>query len=61
MSSSARGEDITVQRTDEEEQAAEALATAESFFEEGADKSDEEAGEEAKAEPAKADKKPAKA
>ena len=38
----ARGEDITVQRTDEEQEKAEALAEAETFFEPGARASEEE-------------------
>lgn len=46
----ARGEDVTVRRTEEEEAAAEALATAESFFEEGVEP--EQAEGEAAAEPA---------
>jgi len=46
----ARGEDVTVQRTEEEETAAAALATAESFFEEGA--RPEQEGSEATAEAA---------
>ena len=45
----ARGEDITLQRTDAEEEAAEAKAAAEAFFEPGANKGEEEQedGEEA--------------
>ena len=64
----ARGEDVTVRRTEEEEKAAAALATAESFFEEGAGKEVREgeaerptdaqaATEEAPAKPAKAARK----
>ena len=50
----ARGEDVTVRRTEAEEEAAAALATAESFFEEGAGAAEEgeekpEAAEAAKA------------
>lgn len=62
----ARGEDVTVRRTEEEEQAEAALATAESFFEEGAAKELEAntvetggeaaAAREAEAKPAKAKK-----
>jgi large subunit ribosomal protein L9 len=45
----ARGEDITLQRTDAEEEAAEAKAAAEAFFEPGVNKGEEEQedGEEA--------------
>jgi large subunit ribosomal protein L9 len=45
----ARGEDITLQRTDAEEEAAEAKAAAEAFFEPGVNKGEEgqEDGEEA--------------
>jgi large subunit ribosomal protein L9 len=63
----ARGEDVTVLRTEEEEAAAQALATAESFFEEGAGPAEEAAegseaapaadAEEAPAKPAKKAKK----
>ena len=59
----ARGENVTVLRTDEEEAAAEALAKAEAFFEEGAGPADEEAaeGEEAAEAPAAdAEEAPAK-
>jgi large subunit ribosomal protein L9 len=62
----ARGEDVTVRRTEEEEQAEAALATAESFFEEGTPKELEAntvetggeaaAAREAEAKPAKAKK-----
>jgi large subunit ribosomal protein L9 len=38
----ARGEDITLQRTDAEEEAAEAKAAAEAFFEPGVNKGEEE-------------------
>ncbi len=57
----ARGEDVNVQRTDAEEEAAEALANAEAFFDPDAVKpeGDEEAA--AEAAPAEADAKPAKA
>jgi large subunit ribosomal protein L9 len=58
----ARGENVTVQRTDAEEEAAEALANAEAFFDPDAVKEegdDEEA--EAEAAPAEAEEKPAKA
>jgi large subunit ribosomal protein L9 len=41
----ARGEDITVQRTDEEQEAAEAVAAAEAFFEPGAAKAEDGEGE----------------
>ena len=53
-----RGEDVTVRRTDEEEEAAAALAKAETFFEPGAGKT-EEAKEDEKAEhkPAKGEAK----
>jgi large subunit ribosomal protein L9 len=44
----ARGEDITVQRTDEEQEKAEALATAEAFFEPGVQASDEDENNENK-------------
>ena len=60
----ARGEDVTVQRTDAEEEAAEALANAEAFFDPEAAKAlkEGEAPEgEAEAAPADAEKKPAKA
>lgn len=40
----ARGEDVTQERTDEEEEAAEALAAGEALFEEGATPEDEHAG-----------------
>jgi large subunit ribosomal protein L9 len=64
----ARGEDVTVQRTEEEETAAAALATAEAFFEEGArpaqgegeapaEAAESAAAEEAPAKPAKKAKK----
>jgi large subunit ribosomal protein L9 len=43
----ARGEDVTVRRTEAEEEAAAAVATAEAFFEEGAAKPAEEEAEEA--------------
>ncbi len=45
----ARGEDITVQRTDAEQEAAEAVAAAEQFFEPGAktDEDDDEKADEA--------------
>ncbi len=53
----ARGEDVTVRRTADEEERAQAAANAEAFFEEGAKKDDEEeAGEEAEGE-GDADKK----
>jgi large subunit ribosomal protein L9 len=66
----ARGEDVTVRRTEAEEEAAEALATAESFFEpeaaktlsendEGADDTDDAQDDDEK--PAKAKKKKEKA
>jgi large subunit ribosomal protein L9 len=56
----ARGEDVTVRRTDEEEEAAAALANAEAMFEPGAE--GEEEAEEAEAAPAEDEpKKPAKA
>jgi large subunit ribosomal protein L9 len=56
----ARGEDVTVRRTDEEEEAAVALANAEAMFEPGAE--GEEEAEEAEAAPAEDEpKKPAKA
>jgi large subunit ribosomal protein L9 len=57
----ARGEDVNVQRTDAEEEAAEALANAEAFFD--PDAIEEEGDEEAEAEaaPAEAEAKPAKA
>jgi len=45
----ARGEDITVQRTDEEEEQAEVLAEAESFFEPGADRDAEDEKSDGKA------------
>jgi large subunit ribosomal protein L9 len=41
----ARGEDITLQRTDEEQEAAEAVAAAEAFFEPGAVKAEDGEGE----------------
>ena len=41
----ARGEDITLQRTDAEEEAEEAKAAAEAFFEPGAVKSEEDSDE----------------
>jgi large subunit ribosomal protein L9 len=44
----ARGEDISVQRTDEELEQAEALAAAEAFFEPGSQASDEDQGDENK-------------
>lgn len=49
----ARGEDVTVRRTEAEEEAAAALATAESFFEPGAERADEAEGDAAEAKPAK--------
>jgi large subunit ribosomal protein L9 len=56
----ARGEDVTVRRTDEEEEAAVALANAEAMFGPGAE--GEEEAEEAEAAPAEDEpKKPAKA
>jgi large subunit ribosomal protein L9 len=56
----ARGEDVTVRRTDEEEEAAAALATAEAMFEPGTE--GEEEAEETEAAPAEDEpKKPAKA
>jgi len=54
-----RGEDVTVRRTDEEEQAAQATANAEAMFEPRAE-GEEEPAEEAAAE-AEAEEKPAKA
>jgi large subunit ribosomal protein L9 len=60
----ARGEDVTVRREEAEEAAAEALANAEAFFEPEAVKALKEGEEpeaEAVAEPADAEKKPAKA
>jgi large subunit ribosomal protein L9 len=48
-----RGEDITVARTEEEEAAAEALATAESFFEPGTTSAGESEAEEEAADEAK--------
>ena len=45
----ARGEDVTVRRTDAEEEAAAALATAESFFEPGAGENKPDAEEESAA------------
>lgn len=54
----ARGEDVTVRRTDAEEEAAAALATAEAFFEPGAGAAAEaKEGEDAEALPAKDDAK----
>jgi len=56
----ARGEDVTARRTDEDEEAAAALANAEAMFEPGAE--GEEEAEEAEAAPAEDEpKKPAKA
>jgi large subunit ribosomal protein L9 len=56
----ARGEDVTARRTDEEEEAAAALANAEAMFEPGAE--GEEEAEEAETAPAEDEpKKPAKA
>lgn len=49
----ARGEDVTVRRTEAEEEAAAALAMAESFFEPGAERADEAEGDVAEAKPAK--------
>jgi large subunit ribosomal protein L9 len=46
----ARGEDVTVRRTADEEERAQAAANAEAFFEEGAKKIDEDDAEEAAAE-----------
>jgi large subunit ribosomal protein L9 len=43
----ARGEDVTVRRTDAEEEAAAALATAESFFEPGAGENKQDAKDDA--------------
>jgi large subunit ribosomal protein L9 len=63
----ARGEDVTVRRTDAEEEAAAALATAEAFFEPDAAKAlrerdgDEDADASAEAAPGDGDEKPAKA
>jgi len=52
----ARGEDVTVRRTADEEERAQAAANAEAFFEEGAKKDDvEEAGEEAEGDAEKKD------
>jgi large subunit ribosomal protein L9 len=42
----ARGEDVTVRRTEAEEEAAAALATAEAFFEPSAGKTEEESADE---------------
>ena len=54
----ARGEDVTVRRTDAEEEAAAALATAETFFEPGAGAAEQaKEGDDAEAEPAKDDDK----
>jgi large subunit ribosomal protein L9 len=50
----ARGEDVTVRRTEAEEEAAAALETAESFFEEGAGKELQEEKEEKEAKAAEA-------
>lgn len=43
-----RGEDVTIRRTDEEEEAAEALANAENLFEPGASEGEEDEAEQAK-------------
>ena len=52
----ARGEDVTVRRTADEEERAQAAANAEAFFEEGAKKDDvEEDGEEAEGDAEKKD------
>jgi large subunit ribosomal protein L9 len=54
----ARGEDVTVRRTDAEEEAAAALATAETFFEPGAGATEQaKEGDDAEAKPAKDDDK----
>ena len=54
----ARGEDVTVRRTDAEEEAAAALATAETFFEPGAGAAEQaKEGDDAGAKPAKDDDK----
>jgi large subunit ribosomal protein L9 len=54
----ARGEDVTVRRTDAEEEAAAALATAETFFEPGAGAAEQaKEGDDAEAKPAKDDDK----
>jgi large subunit ribosomal protein L9 len=54
----ARGEDVTVRRTDAEEEAAVALATAETFFEPGAGAAEQAKEEDdAEAKPAKDDDK----
>ena len=45
----ARGEDITLQRADEEQEAAETLAAAEAFFEPGAVKAEDGEGEDGEA------------
>ena len=49
----ARGEDVTVRRTEAEEEAEAAAANAEAFFEEGVQPEGEEASEEAASEPEK--------
>jgi large subunit ribosomal protein L9 len=54
----ARGEDVTVRRTDAEEEAAAALATAETFFEPGAGAAEQaKKGDDVEAKPAKDDDK----
>jgi len=51
----ARGEDVTVRRTEAEEDAEAAAATAEAFFEEGVQPEEEEASEDAASEPEKSE------